>query len=331
MSHAVSPRLIETVVRKTLREAKDSPERSLRNLVDLARYFSASPAQQRFFDCAHQLLRDEHSPYYPLIRDLLSHVEEERLISFGMALGYNSCVAGSRTRRALADQGIRVPWFLTLQTLPGQTEPYQGLVRQGRELGIYTYALLPREAPWELLPLVDRNRDCAFILFCCPEDMTTPFLEEAESLTNLVLAVRCQEEAETACQRLRERNFLYALYTLYGEERDLPTEEFFCLAEHLHAPLALFLPRPECPPEALQRCYQQVDEVRRCQPCRTIPWEFLQDGLTVDQMIGGGVEPVWFNRDGFLCSIPHEQALSHHTLFDRTLEELFQESVSKAN
>ena len=44
MSHTVSPRLIETVVRKTLRDAKDSPERSFRNLVDLALYFSSSPA-----------------------------------------------------------------------------------------------------------------------------------------------------------------------------------------------------------------------------------------------------------------------------------------------
>ena len=40
MARDISRVLIETVVRKMLREAKDSPERSIRNLVDMALYFS---------------------------------------------------------------------------------------------------------------------------------------------------------------------------------------------------------------------------------------------------------------------------------------------------
>ena len=186
MSHTLSPRLIETVVRKMLRDAKDSPERSLRNVVDLALHFSVSPAQERFFDTARQILRDEHSAYYSLVRDLLFHVDEERLVSFGMALGYNGCIAGSKTIRSLAEDGLRVPWFLTLDT-GGRTDTYvekayQSLIQQGKQRGINTYALLPSGAPRAFLPLAEAHPDCAFVFFCQPEDITTAFLEEAEAL-----------------------------------------------------------------------------------------------------------------------------------------------------
>lgn len=329
MSHIVSPRLIETVVRKTLRDAKDSPERSFRNLVDLALYFSSSPAQQQFFDCVRQILCNEQSAYYPLIRDLLANVEEERLVSFGMTLGYNSFLTGARTLRALAGAGLRVPWFLTVQTVPGQAAAYQSLVQQGRELGIFTYVLLPQENPWELLPLASRHKDCAFILFCRPEDITSPFLEEAESLVNLALAIRCRDEAEPACQRLRKRRFLYALYEPYGGEEDLDGEEVLSCAENFHAPLAFFLPRPGCSPELLTKVYQQLDAVRRCRPCQTIPWDLFQDGQMVDQQVAGNTRPVYFDRDGTLHSMPNGEALTSRTLFGCSLEELFREAFPR--
>ncbi len=326
MSHAVSPRLIETVVRKTLRDAKDSPERSFRNLVDLALYFSSSPAQQNFFDCARQILCDEQTAYYPLLRDLLTNVEEERLVSFGMTLGYDSCIAGARTIRALAGEGLRVPWFLTIQTVPGQTGAYRSLIQQGRELGIFTYVLHSQEDPRDLLPLVSQYKDCAFILFCRPEDITTPFLEEAEALLNLTPAIQCREEAELACQHLRKRQLLYALYAPYGGERDLEGEEVLSCAENFHAPLSLFLPRPGCPPELLEQVHQQMDAVRRCQPYRTIPWDLFQDGKMVDQQVAGNTRPVYFDRDGRLRSMPNGEALTARTLFDCALEALFREA-----
>lgn len=52
MARDISRVLIETVVRKMLREAKDSPERSIRNLVDMALYFSDGRIQRNFFTVA---------------------------------------------------------------------------------------------------------------------------------------------------------------------------------------------------------------------------------------------------------------------------------------
>ena len=46
MGNDISRILIETVIRKALRDVKDSPERSTRNLVDMALHFSSGPFQR---------------------------------------------------------------------------------------------------------------------------------------------------------------------------------------------------------------------------------------------------------------------------------------------
>ena len=81
--------LIETIVRKTLRDIQNAPERSVRNLVDMALNFSNGRFQKRFFEGAQQMLTNEHSAYYPLVRNVVSNVEHERLLRFGLNIGYN--------------------------------------------------------------------------------------------------------------------------------------------------------------------------------------------------------------------------------------------------
>lgn len=84
MEKSTSCIIIETVVKKTLREIKDSPERSIRNLVDMALLFSDGRFQRNFFEVAQTMLQNEHSPYYGLIEDTIAHVNSERLFQFGI-------------------------------------------------------------------------------------------------------------------------------------------------------------------------------------------------------------------------------------------------------
>ena len=64
MEDNVSRALIETVVRRALRDIDDSPERSSRNLIDMALTFAEGRFQQTIFQTAQRLLCDEHSAYY---------------------------------------------------------------------------------------------------------------------------------------------------------------------------------------------------------------------------------------------------------------------------
>ena len=91
MGNDTSRILIETIVRKTLREIKASPGRSTRNLIDMALNFSEGRFQRNFFEAAQTMLTNEKSPYYELIRDTVAHVDCERLLRFGMNVGYHGC------------------------------------------------------------------------------------------------------------------------------------------------------------------------------------------------------------------------------------------------
>ena len=51
MGESMTRILVKTMVRKTIRDIKDSPERSIRNLVDMALNFSEGRFQQDFFRC----------------------------------------------------------------------------------------------------------------------------------------------------------------------------------------------------------------------------------------------------------------------------------------
>ncbi|MCI6321406.1 MAG: hypothetical protein MR803_08645 [Clostridiales bacterium] len=306
MARDISRTLIETVVRKMLREAKDAPERSIRNLVDMALYFSNGRYQRNFFTVAQEMLRNEQSAYYPLLRDLLAHVDEERLLDFGMALGYQGFVRGAKTIRAAeAEFACHVPWFLTLHmdsgAYPGQRADYRRLLEQARTLGTHGCLLLTDGEPRELIDLAADFPDCFFLLACGGELVTAPLAEEAERVHNLVFAPY-GEQAEEACALLREKRFLYALSIRYGaaEAENIAGGEWYSWAENCHAPLTLLLPDRDCPAQAQERVYDSVLSQRRQQAYRTIPWEAVRDGRLVDSVLSGAPCTVTLDSRGFL-------------------------------
>ena len=99
MTNSISRVLIETIVRKTLRDIEESPERSTRNLVDMALQFSNGRFQKYFLETARGMLENENSAYYALVRDAVGNIDHERLLNFGMNVGYNSCTSGARRIR----------------------------------------------------------------------------------------------------------------------------------------------------------------------------------------------------------------------------------------
>ena len=79
--------MIKTFVKSALKDAENSPERCTRNLVDMALNFSNNSSQYSFFSIARQMLNNENSPYYPLIEDILKHIDKDKLLNFGLNIG----------------------------------------------------------------------------------------------------------------------------------------------------------------------------------------------------------------------------------------------------
>ena len=160
--------ILETTISKALRDIQADPERSIRNLVDLGRSFSNGRFQKEFFRFAQTMLENEHSAYYPLVKDVVDQVNPQTLQTFGINIGYNACTHGAKQIRANeAKFGFNIPWAIAFQmaAAPGsmQLADFCSMIDQGMELGVYTYLLFWDARPArEIVPLLQKYPDCAF-------------------------------------------------------------------------------------------------------------------------------------------------------------------------
>lgn len=118
MNKSMNEVLVRTIVKKAIRNLKIDPERTIRNLVDMAVQFADSRFQQEFYSCAQRILSNEHSGYYTLAKDSLSQVNEETLLNFSMNLGYNGLYLGAKNIREFRQrEGYHIPWELYRDTM----------------------------------------------------------------------------------------------------------------------------------------------------------------------------------------------------------------------
>ncbi len=299
--------LIETMVRKTLRDIKNSPERSIRNLVDMALHFSEGRFQRNFFALVQSMLQNEDSPYYGLIEDAVAHTDPNRILRFGMNLGYNSCTLGARVIRQTEErEGYNVPWVLSLAfpsaCLPQRMNRYQSAIDQGERLGIYTWMLFPDTEPEGSLELMQSHPDSAFFLFCQPEDITPQFLEGAARRENLMLVVKDGEGAAAACKTLRQGHFLYSLFYRYGEAEvsAITGGDVLRRAAEMHPIFTGLIAKPGCPVSARNAVYDYVKAARLSPQSQTVAWEVAMDGGLIDSIISEEVCVAGFDADGDL-------------------------------
>ena len=323
MSKKMSRLLAETVVRNALKSIQDSPERGVRNLIDMALQFSKGQFQKDFFTIAQTMLQNENSAYYDLVRNTVLQTDIDRLYTFGMNLGYNSCTEGARQIRSLEEElSCNIPWSLSLQiapqTLEENREKYDSLVRDGEQLGIFTWMLFPTSCAQAVLPLARGHPDSAFCIFCEDGDLTDAFLDEASSIYNLMLVVRYEKDSAGRFAVLRERKLLYSVWYPYGQ-KDMETilnGDLFHGVQRLTPVFTVLLPNETCPKELRRLVYQAVTRARKEQSYQTIILELQRDNHSIDSIISGDACSVYFNKDGCLCD--------WETSTDREQDNLFQ-------
>jgi len=197
------------------------------------------------------------------------------------------------------------------------------LIKQGKALGVFTWLLISAGHPVEFLDLIETNSDCAFLLFCKPEEITQSFLDEVQSIHNLMFVVRCEPEAVQACDHLREREYLYSIYIPYRSEEasSIVNEDILSTAENLHPVFTFFTPgEPSCE-EQQKAVYQQVLQVRASQQYQTILIDLIYDNRAIDGVISDDSCEVEFRKDGTLYA-PDTTGHSALTLFEQPLENI---------
>lgn len=310
MGEGMSRVLIETMVRKGIREIQEDPERSTRNLVDMAIHFSPEGRFAReLFGSAQRMLTDEDSAYYTLVSDVVHHMDPERLLTFGMLVGYDGFTLGAREiRRTEAAEGFDIPWSLSMELDPAafaaREADYHRMIAQARALGVCTFMLLEEGDALDALTLAAAHPDCAFVVFCTPSAVTEAMMQTLQPLSNVMLSVRMEPGAAGACAALRGAERIYSVYLPYNAknaEAILSGEEVRS-AVTLHPLLTLLLPDGSCT-EATQRAvYAYVIAEREKQRTPTVLWELYSDGLFIDGIISEEPCTAGFDRAGNLMT-----------------------------
>ncbi len=334
MEKSMSRMLVETVVKKALKSIKESPERGIRNLVDMALQFSEGRFQINFFTVTQTMFQNENSAYYGLVRNVVAYTDSDRLFTFGMNLGYNSCTEGARRIRENEEKlGCNIPWTVMLQIDTQQFEEnqqeYNAMIREGENLGIYTWMLFPTEHPQEIFSLVKDYPDSAFCIFCEAKDITSAFIEESVECKNLMLVVRYNENIDAVCEALRESELLYSVWYQYGQKDTeiIINGELFSSTQQLSPTFTVLLPEKNCPEEVRRLVYQEVKRARSEQNFRTLTWELQRDNLLIDSIISGDGCSTCFDKNGYLCDWSGK--IENYNLFQNDLAEMLTAAYPK--
>lgn len=329
MGKGITKILVETAVRRTVKNLKKSPEREARNLVDLGLQLSTGRFQKRLFMHAQTMLKNQNSAYYTLIKNTAMNVDEDNLVRFSINLGYNSCTKGAKLiRQTEAERHYNIPWVLNLavneEKLTADPDFYPSILRQGKALGIYTYLLFFRENPEKILSLVKNEPDCAFIIFLKGKQIKIPFLEKMQSVKNVMISIRSDSEMPDACHELHDARILYSVHYLY-DERDteyIINNDWIKSILPFQPNFALLLSSTTCSSETQQTVYQYVTDIRELQKYPVICMDIKQDSLMIDHIISEGECLAGFDFNGDLRT--HKEILHdpRYNINSHSLEEI---------
>lgn len=310
MQQTLTRTLIEAIVRSKLDDLKKSPERTTRNLVDMALHFSRGRFQKRFFEIAQSMLQNEKSPYYQLIYQTVSNVKQERLLQYGMNLGYNSCTYGAEIIRKTEEKnGFNVPWCITLHLnkdlLESSPERYHHLLQEGKALGIYTWNIISNGCIGEFLPIIEMNPDIAFHCFCESDEITEATLISYATIYNIMFFIHYKEEQTEIFHILREQGFLYSAYLYYEDKLldNILNNELLCAINETLSVFAVLFPTSHCSDNVRRKVENYVMDAIHSPEYKTIPLEFLHVIQRIDEIISTDSCLVSFQQDGTISYI----------------------------
>ena len=328
--------LVESTVRRTLKNIQESSERATRNLIDLGLEFSNGRFQTRLLKQAQKMLQNQKSAYYDLVKNIVNTVDHDIITTFGVNLGYDRCTKGARRIREIeAKKGFNVPWALNLliNEKKLETEPdfYPSVLRQGQALGIHTYLLFVSGYPEKVLPMIEKEPDCAFVLFLRGHQISTPFIKRMKTVKNVMISVYTNEDMPDACQKLRDARLLYAVYQRYTEQdkEAIVNGEWLRSVLPVHPAFAFLRADFSCTPQTQDEIYQYVTTVRDEQQVPLIIMDIKQDTLMIDQVISEGVCLVGFDADGSLRTHEGVKRDERYNIFHHPLEEILQGASKK--
>lgn len=298
--------MVNSVVKKAIRDLKMDPERTIRNLIDMALNFADSRIQQQVYSAAQGLLANEKSGYYDLVKDVITKVDEQTLLTFGMNLGYNGLYeAADKIRASRVTHGCSIPWSIALSIAEGQLyDRHHTLITQGEALGIHSWQLFSQHGVHECLSLATEHPDSAFVIFCGSYEIDRNVIDRAGDNKNIALIVSFDAETDAVCPMLRDAGILFGLFYTYhaGDLERIESGELMYDMQQLKPATAMLRPQSMGDQVLRQRVSQWIAKARMEQEFHMILIDLYSDMQIVDGLISN--DPSWmgFDEYGQLCT-----------------------------
>lgn len=289
--------VMESVVDRSLRDIRRDPRRGIRRLADLGGVAASGPYQKKFLAMVRRMLEQEDSPYYTMVCNAVQSADSERLKTFGINFGWNCLTVGTKKIRTREQsQTWSIPWSLTLHIGGGPDDLDAHIliriIREGMELGIYTYFLFPDGMSRSIstaLDAITASEDCAFFLFLPPEQTDAGAVQALTVPRNLMLGISSEApQWQSLAAQLRQEGALYFLYRTYDgpdEARDIASGRW---ADEL-SPLAgigsICVAGQGCPAQCGSQVYRYARRSRMEQRYPTLVLDYYLDNLYADACI----------------------------------------------
>lgn len=333
MGNSFNRSVVNTIVSKAIHGLKSDPERTTRNLVDMALQFADSRIQKEFYSAAQSLLSNEKSCYYDLIKETITQINEETLLTFSMNLGYDGLYEGTKRIRGIEQkEHFHIPWTISM-ALPDEELPerYHQIIDQGEKLGVLSWNLYSHYGVQRCVRLAQKHQNCTFIIFCSSDEVDDSILEEAERLRNAGFLVSFDKYADGVCDLLRSSGILYGLYHVYTDNDVslIESGELLHDMEQLHPTFSVLIPHDSCKAENRRLVKNWVAQSRFDQQYKTIPWDLYNDTLRIDSVISEQAIWVGFDQYGHLVTDHGVEQSSALNIFTNDLSAILKQAFTR--
>lgn len=280
--------IVEGTVSRALRDMEGDTHRTARNLVDLGMSLARGPFERQFFAKCRQILDDDSSPCFEMIRRVLSCFDRQTLLTFGVNVGFEGCSRGAkRIREVESREGFNVPWTIRIAAgEQGLSRIYvQRVITEAMELGVHVFILEDCGlAQSDLRQILTDNPPCAFGVITHGLWGQDWDLDVLADLHNLLLCVDGEGPlALELCHALEDARMPYAAYLCY-DDRIQNLDSRLEAVGALGSPLVLLL-GDGAGPEAQAQVRRRVLESRSSYAYSFVPIDLPGDLLAIDRII----------------------------------------------
>lgn len=221
MDYKSSRSFAMTLSHRAVEDIRRDGFRQLRNYVDMCAMLANQPKQKGFFAYAQKTLQKTDSLYYSLIHSLVDTVQENRICTVGVNLGFGGLIHGGSRMKAEAEKTGQPCSWLNVGLCGDPALP--AAVQAAEEKGSFVWVLSCGPAgPAPAAALAASYPHSAFLLLAPPEQFDSRTLTALEPCNNVVLLLLLQrpeldhDACETARQ-LRAKKMFYGFCALVDD------------------------------------------------------------------------------------------------------------------